>query len=57
MLYPQNGDRVVTVDSVTSPRPMHTQLTGLFPEPERSEDYRNAIAGAVDYYYYYYYYY
>ena len=26
MLYPQNGDRVVTVDSVTSLRPMYTIL-------------------------------
>ena len=30
MLYPENGDRVVTIDSVTSPHPIYRRLSAVF---------------------------
>jgi len=40
LLYPQNGDRIVTTDSVTSPHPMYSKGTFvLLPGAAQPDDF------------------
>jgi len=44
MLYPQNGDRIVTVDSVTSLQPMYTYVRGTDRAPAALVRSANQVA-------------